>query len=118
MEAPDNWLEEGYPWEIPRWEVVYPVHFFGQVKEKFNKKGESKRVWVETEEVVARAYDVPIAGYGNHNVNNLRIWSAKPLKILIFNYLTVETTFKQLRECNAAVLFQKSCIQTIKDFPE
>ena len=84
MEAPDNWLEEGYPWEIPRWEVVYPVHFFGQVKEKFNKKGESKRVWVETEEVVAMAYDVPIAGYGNHTVNNLRLWSAKPSKSFDF----------------------------------
>jgi|TARA_B110000881_G_scaffold70704_1_gene61285 starch phosphorylase len=84
VEAPDNWLEEGYPWEIPRWEVVYPVHFFGQVKEKFNKKGESKRVWVETEEVVAMAYDVPIAGYGNHTVNNLRLWSAKPSKSFDF----------------------------------
>ena len=84
VEAPDNWLEEGYPWEIPRWEVVYPVHFFGQVKERINKKGESKRVWVETEEVVAMAYDVPIAGYGNHTVNNLRLWSAKPSKSFDF----------------------------------
>ena len=84
VEAPDNWLEEGYPWEIPRWEVVYPVHFFGQVKEIINEKGKSKRVWVETEEVVAMAYDVPIAGYGNHTVNNLRLWSAKPSKSFDF----------------------------------
>ena len=84
VEAPDNWLEEGYPWEIPRWEVVYPVHFFGQVKEIISKKGNSKRVWVETEEVVAMAYDVPIAGYGNHTVNNLRLWSAKPSKSFDF----------------------------------
>jgi len=84
VEAPDNWLEEGYPWEIPRWEVVYPVNFFGQVKEILNKKGESKRVWVETEEVLAMAYDVPIAGYGNHTVNNLRLWSAKPSKSFDF----------------------------------
>ena len=84
VEAPDNWLEEGYPWEIPRWEVVYPVHFFGQVKEIINKKGNSKRVWVKTEEVLAMAYDVPIAGYGNHTVNNLRLWSAKPSKSFDF----------------------------------
>ncbi len=84
VEAPDNWLEEGYPWEIPRWEVVYPVHFFGQVKEIINKKGKSKRAWVETEEVLAMAYDVPIAGYGNHTVNNLRLWSAKPSKSFDF----------------------------------
>ena len=84
VEAPDNWLEEGYPWEIPRWEVVYPVHYFGQVKAIINKKGKSKRVWVETEEVVAMAYDVPIAGYGNHTVNNLRLWSAKPSKSFDF----------------------------------
>jgi len=84
VEAPDNWLEEGYPWEIPRWEVVYPVHFFGKVKEIINKKGKSKRAWVETEEVLAMAYDVPIAGYGNHTVNNLRLWSAKPSKSFDF----------------------------------
>jgi starch phosphorylase len=84
VEVPDNWLEEGYPWEIPRWEVVYPVHFFGHVKDKINENGVSKRVWVETEEVVAMAYDVPISGYGNHTVNNLRLWSAKPSKSFDF----------------------------------
>jgi len=76
VEAPDNWLEEGYPWEIPRWEVVYPVHFFGRVKKYTNEKGKLSRKWVETEEVLAMAYDVPIAGFGNHTDNNLRLWSA------------------------------------------
>ena len=84
VEAPDNWLEEGYPWEIPRMEIVYPVHFFGHLKDKINEKGESKRLWVETEEVMAMAYDVPIAGFGNHTVNNLRLWSAKPSKSFDF----------------------------------
>ena len=84
VEAPDNWLEEGYPWEIPRWEVVYPVHFFGRVKKYTNEKGKLSRKWVETEEVLAMAYDVPIAGFGNHTVNNLRLWSAKPSKSFDF----------------------------------
>ena len=84
VEAPDNWLEDGYPWEIPRWEVVYPVHFFGRVKKYTNEKGKLFRKWVETEEVLAMAYDVPIAGFGNHTVNNLRLWSAKPSKSFDF----------------------------------
>ncbi|MED5403397.1 MAG: glycogen/starch/alpha-glucan phosphorylase, partial [SAR324 cluster bacterium] len=64
--------------------VVYPVHFFGRVKIYTNEKGKLSRKWVETEEVLAMAYDVPIAGYGNHTVNNLRLWSAKPSKSFDF----------------------------------
>ena len=77
VEAPDNWLEEGYPWEIPRWEVVYPVHFYGRVKEYTNEEGSLCRKWIESEKVLAMAYDVPVAGFENHTVNNLRLWSAK-----------------------------------------
>ncbi len=84
VEAPDNWLEEGYPWEIPRWEVVYPVHFYGRVKEYTNEEGSLCRKWIESEEVQAMAYDVPVAGFENHTVNNLRLWSAKPDKSFDF----------------------------------
>jgi len=84
VEAPDNWLEEGYPWEIPRWEVVYPVHFYGRVKEYTNEEGSLCRKWIESEEVQAMAYDVPVAGFKNHTVNNLRLWSTKPDKSFDF----------------------------------
>ncbi|MBC8257474.1 MAG: glycogen/starch/alpha-glucan phosphorylase [SAR324 cluster bacterium] len=84
VEAPDNWLENGYPWEIPRWEVVYPVHFYGHVIEVKNEDGKLIRKWVNTEEIRAMAYDVPVAGFGNHTVNNLRLWSAKPSKSFDF----------------------------------
>lgn len=84
VEAPDNWLEEGYPWEIPRWEVIYPVHFYGHVEESKDPDCVTRKKWVDTEEVMAMAYDVPIAGYGNHTVNNLRLWSAKPSKSFDF----------------------------------
>ena len=107
MEAPDNWLEEGYPWEIPRMEIVYPVHFFGHLKDKINEKGESKRLWVETEEVMAMAYDVPIAGFGNHTVNNLRLWSAKPSKSFDFQLFNSGDYIQAVEETQRSGMISK-----------
>ncbi len=77
VEDPDNWLKHGYPWEIPRWAVVYPVQFFGSVERWTDENGRPRRRWIGAEAVHAMAYDIPISGYGNHTVNNLRLWSAK-----------------------------------------
>jgi len=107
VEAPDNWLEEGYPWEIPRMEIVYPVHFFGHLKDKINEKGESKRLWVETEEVMAMAYDVPIAGFGNHTVNNLRLWSAKPSKSFDFQLFNSGDYIQAVEETQRSGMISK-----------
>ena len=107
VEAPDNWLEEGYPWEIPRMEIVYPVHFFGHLKDKINEKGGSKRLWVETEEVMAMAYDVPIAGFGNHTVNNLRLWSAKPSKSFDFQLFNSGDYIQAVEETQRSGMISK-----------
>lgn len=32
---------------------------------------------MNTQEVMALAYDTPVPGYGNNTVNNMRLWSAK-----------------------------------------
>ncbi len=77
MEAPDNWLRYGNPWEFPRPELIYPVHFYGRVN---TITGESRRFrmeWVDTDEVMAMAYDYPVPGFHNATVNTLRLWSAK-----------------------------------------
>ena len=107
VEDPDNWLEEGYPWEIPRREVVYPIHFFGRVEETINQKGEPQRKWVETEEVLAMAYDVPIAGYRNHTVNNLRLWSAKPSKSFDFQLFNKGDYLKAVEEAQQSETISK-----------
>ena len=69
IERPDNWLRFGNPWEIVRPEYTYNIEFYGTV----NEVGE----WVNTNKVLAIAYDTPITGYKNDTVNNLRLWSSK-----------------------------------------
>ena len=33
MELPDIWLQNGNPWELKRPEIVYPIGFYGTVKD-------------------------------------------------------------------------------------
>ncbi|GMM37161.1 glycogen phosphorylase [Saccharomycopsis crataegensis] len=81
VEYPDYWLTYSNPWEIVRTEIQYPVDFYGYVEEVPVYEGatEKKKVWVGGERVLALAYDFPVPGYGaDANVNNLRLWSARP----------------------------------------
>ena len=77
VEHPDNWLRWGNPWEFPRTDVQYRVRFGGRVEISLDHLGKSHYHWVDTDDVMAMAYDTPIPGYGGHTVNNLRLWSAK-----------------------------------------
>jgi starch phosphorylase len=76
-EAPDNWLRYGNPWEVAHPEVLFPVRFYGRVESYTDERGRSRMRWVDTHDVYAMAYDVPIAGYKNDVVNSLRLWAAK-----------------------------------------
>ena len=80
IETPDSWLNRGYPWEIPRPDIIYPVRFYGSVIEVLDTYGRTQKVWKDTEKALAVAYDVPISGYQNQTVNILRLWSAKALQ--------------------------------------
>ncbi|MBV6399442.1 MAG: glycogen/starch/alpha-glucan phosphorylase [Ignavibacteria bacterium] len=75
-ELPDNWIQYGNPWEIIRPEVCYKVRFKGKVISKRKPNGSWKFKWVDTEEILAVAFDVPVPGYKNNTVNNLRLWKA------------------------------------------
>jgi starch phosphorylase len=77
LEYPDNWLRYGNPWEIPRPDAIFPVHFYGRAEHYRDESGEFRVRWVDTQDVWAMAYDTPIAGFGNDTVNTLRLWSAK-----------------------------------------
>ena len=78
VEYPDNWLSRGYPWEIPRFDHMVPVRFYGRVHEYSDDANQKRYEWVDTDNVQAMAYDVPIPGFHSHTVNNLRLWQAKP----------------------------------------
>jgi len=86
VEAPDNWLRYGNPWEIARPEYLYPVHFHGRVLQYKDRNNRLVNEWLDTEEVLAMAYDTPIPGYGNNTVNTLRLWSAKASRDFDFTY--------------------------------
>jgi len=77
VEAPDNWLRYGNPWEIPRPDVLFPVRFRGRTQQRVDEGGRLRVEWVDADEVWAMAYDTPIAGYGNNTVNTLRLWAAR-----------------------------------------
>lgn len=77
VEAPDNWLRYGNPWEVCHPEVSFKVHFGGRVDETVGENGKVKYEWVDTRPIIGIAYDTPIVGYDTDNVNCLRLWAAK-----------------------------------------
>jgi starch phosphorylase len=77
VEIPDNWLRYRNPWDMDRQEHLHPVKFYGRVISTTNKYGKSVREWVDTEDVMAMAYDTPIPGFNTHTVNSMRLWTAK-----------------------------------------
>jgi starch phosphorylase len=77
VEAPDNWLQDGNPWEVVHPEVTFPVKFYGRVESYQDAHGDSRMRWVDTQDVYAMAYDMGVPGYRNDVVNTLRLWGAK-----------------------------------------
>ena len=77
VEKPDNWLRYGNPWEVMRPEHTYKIKFNGQANTTTDIDGKIKVDWVNSDEVLAVAYDIPIPGYKNETVNTLRLWQAK-----------------------------------------
>ena len=76
-EAPDNWLRLGTPWAIERPEYTIRVHFYGRTHHSRDRNGRLAVCWLDTEDVLAMPYDIPVPGYRNDVVNTLRLWSAK-----------------------------------------
>ncbi|GAB4248075.1 MAG: glycogen/starch/alpha-glucan phosphorylase [Acidobacteriota bacterium] len=77
VEQPDNWLAYGNPWETLRRDRIYRVRFYGRVESWIDEQGRERFRWVDTDDVLAVAYDVPVPGYRSNNVNNLRLWAAR-----------------------------------------
>lgn len=72
-ERPDNWLNDGYVWEVRKTEEAESVPFYGYVA---YENGEM--VYKPGEFIRAVPYDIPIVGDQNDFVDNLRIWNAEP----------------------------------------
>ena len=80
VEAPDNWLKHGNPFEIKRAEYAVEVKFGGHVKMvRDEATGRDKFIQEGCNSVRAVPYDLPVVGYGNNVVNTLRIWDAEAI---------------------------------------
>ena len=80
-EVPDNWLKNGYPFEIKRPEYAHEVHFGGYVRAEQGEDGNMRFIHEGYSSVIAVPYDMPIVGYDNNMVNTLMIWDAEPKEV-------------------------------------
>ena len=78
IEVPDNWLKNGYPFELRRPEYCYEIKFGGRVEQSVNENGNLAFKHVDYQSVLAVPYDMPIVGYKNNVVDTLMIWDAEP----------------------------------------
>jgi len=86
VEVPDEWLNLGNPWEFERPEFTLKVRFGGKTVTRTDRNGRFRVDWIDTSDVLAMAHDVPIPGYRNDIVNNLRLWSARSTEDFDFEY--------------------------------
>ena len=80
IEAPDNWLKNGYPFELKRPEYAREVRFGGYVRVEYNEETRRNKFIQENyQSVMAVPYDIPVVGYNNHMVDTLRVWDAEAI---------------------------------------
>ncbi len=80
VEVADNWLKNGYPFELKRPEYAREVRFGGYVRVDYDEKtGRNHFIQENYQSVRAVPFDIPVAGYGNHMVNTLRVWDAEAI---------------------------------------
>jgi starch phosphorylase len=77
VEEPDHWLRDGNPWELERPEYTRRIHFGGRTESYRDKNDRTHVRWVDTQDVLAVPYDLPIPGFDNERVNTLRLWAAE-----------------------------------------
>ena len=100
VEHPDNWLRYGNPWEFPRPEVLYQVKFHGRVIDYADTEGRKHFQWVDTDDVMAMAYDYPIPGYDTGTVNNMRLWAAKASRDFDLKYFNEGNYIRAVEDKN------------------
>lgn len=76
MEFPDNWLEMGGAWLLPRPDEAEEVFFDGEIEEIWSADG-LKTIHKNYDKVRAIPYDLLISGKDTDTVNVLRLWGAK-----------------------------------------
>lgn len=99
-EVPDHWRKDGCPWEIKRPEINYRVRFGGRVIAQQHNGDAEVYKWVNTADILAVAWDIPIPGYKVDNVNNLRLWEATATDEFDFEYFNNGDYVKAVEQKN------------------
>lgn len=102
VEAPDHWLRDGNPWEIERAEYSQEVRFGGRIEHYTDEKGRPRTHWVDTHNVLAIPYDMPIVGYKNDVVNTLRLWKSTATDVFDLGEFNAGSYTEAVREKNNA----------------
>lgn len=103
IEEPDNWLKDGYPFELRRPEYACTVKFGGYVRAQFDQEtGKTRFVHENYQAVTAIPYDMPIVGYNNNVVNTLRIWDAEPVECFKLDSFDKGDYYKAVEQENLA----------------
>jgi starch phosphorylase len=77
VELPEQWLQSTNPWIIERPEYKVSIKYFGKTVYHTDAQGTAHVSWVDTDEVIAIPFDIPVPGFGNSTVNTLRLWGAR-----------------------------------------
>ena len=101
-EVPDNWLKNGYPFEVKRPEYAYEVRFGGHVRSEQGNDGRTHFIHEDYSSVIAVPYDMPIVGYDNTMVNTLMIWDAEPKEVFSLDSFDKGEYDKAVEEENLA----------------
>ena len=121
VETADNWLRKGSPWEIIRPEYLYPVKFYGRTIHSLDGQGKPICNWVDTrDDVLAEAYDIPVPGYQNDTVNNLRLWAARSTREFDLHHFNMgdyvkSVSLKQDTETLSKVLYPNDSLSQGKE---
>ena len=101
-EVPDNWLKNGYPFELRRQEYAHEVKFGGYVRTEMDENGKPKFIHEGYSSVIAIPYDMPVVGYDNNIVNTLMIWDAEPKEVFSLDSFDKGEYNKAVEEENLA----------------
>lgn len=107
VEYPDAWLKKGNPWEFVRAECAVKVHFYGHTYMFNDAEGRLRVKWVDTEDVLAVPYDIPVVGYKTDIVNTLQLWSARGTEEFDLKYFNDGDYEKAVHNKDASEIISK-----------
>ena len=87
VELPDDWMQLGDAWLLPKLQEAEEVHFGGKVRTRWDNN-HLMVVHEDYTRVLAIPCDMEIAGYDTDHVDTLRLWQArspKPIDMKLFS---------------------------------